>query len=148
MTKRVSCRAIIIDSEKLVAMYREKENRIYYTFPGGGIEENESENDCVIRECKEEFGIDVEVVRKVYIYEDEKTIQHFYICNWLDGVLGMGEGEEFAPNQNKGIYMPVLIPMELLKDKPLMPPEIADLLIKDYAENGSNLREEITKIDV
>ena len=146
--KRISCRAIIIDREKLVAMYREKNDRVYYTFPGGGLEENETEEACVIRECKEEFGIDVEVVRKVYIYNGEKSIEHFFICDWIDGAIGMGEGEEFMPGNDKGIYMPVLIPMELLSSKPLMPPEVASELIKDYSNNGSKLIDGIKNINV
>lgn len=146
MNKRISCRAIIIDREKLVAMYREKNNRVYYTFPGGGIEENESEEACVIRECKEEFGIDVEVVKKVYIYEGEKTIEHFYICDWIDGAIGMGEGEEFMFGNPNGIYMPVLIPMEQVESKPLMPPEIKDIMLEDYSKNGISLRDEVTEV--
>ena len=136
MEKRVSCRAIIIDSEKLVAMYREKNDKIYYTFPGGGINENESEHDCVKRECLEEFGITVEPIKKLYILEDTKTIQHYYLCDWIEGALGMGEGEEFSEGYNNGIYMPVLIPVSNLKNLPLVPPEIKDEVLK-VLENGS-----------
>ena len=38
----------------------------YYTFPGGGREGEETLEEGTIREIKEEFGIDVEVVRKLY----------------------------------------------------------------------------------
>ena len=40
----------------------------YYTFPGGGQEGEETLEEGTIREIKEEFGIDVEVVRKLYFY--------------------------------------------------------------------------------
>ena len=59
-TKRVRARAIIFDGEKLVSMYRERDGRIFYTFPGGGIEANETLTDCVKREVLEEFGLTVE----------------------------------------------------------------------------------------
>ena len=45
MQKRVSCRAIIFNNERMVSMYREKSDRVYYTFPGGGMEENETEEE-------------------------------------------------------------------------------------------------------
>ena len=41
MKKRESCRAIIFSEDKMVVMYREKNDRVYYTFPGGGINEGE-----------------------------------------------------------------------------------------------------------
>ena len=38
----------------------------YYTFPGGGQEENETLEDGTKREIKEELGIDVEVIKLLY----------------------------------------------------------------------------------
>ena len=137
MEKRKSCRAIIVDDNKLVAMYREKNNKVYYTFPGGGIEDNETELDCVKRECIEEFGIIVEPVRKLYILEDEKSIQNFYLCNWISGTLGDGEGEEFS-DPSRGVYIPSLIPFENIKSLPLVPPEIKDAVLKDYDTENKN----------
>ena len=43
MSKKERSRAIIIKDEKLVSMYREFDNRVFYTFPGGGKEGEESE---------------------------------------------------------------------------------------------------------
>ena len=80
--KRERARAIIFREGKFVSMYREKQGRIYYTFPGGGIEENESEEACVKREVFEEFGIIVEPIKKVYIYENKISIEHFYLAKW------------------------------------------------------------------
>lgn len=136
MAKRTSCRAIILEDNGLVTMYREKEDRVYYTFPGGGIDENETHEQCVIRECIEEFGITVEPIRHVYTYENEKTIQHFYLCNWVSGELGSGEGEEFAPDRNRGIYVPTMMPLKEIANLPLMPPEVAQALVEDIEKYG------------
>ena len=38
----------------------------YYVFPGGGQEGDESYEQGTIREIKEEFGIDVEILEKLY----------------------------------------------------------------------------------
>ena len=139
MAKRTSCRAIILEDNGLVTMYREKEDRVYYTFPGGGIDENETHEQCVIRECIEEFGITVEPIRHVYTYENEKTIQHFYLCNWVSGELGSGEGEEFAPDRNRGIYVPTMMPLKEISNLPLMPPEVAQALVEDIEKYGITL---------
>lgn len=146
MDKRVSCRAVVVDNGKLVAMYREKNDRVYYTFPGGGINDGETEHECVKRECLEEFGIVVEPVKKLYVYEDAKTIQNYYLCNWISGELGTGEGEEFEPDRNRGIYVPSLIEMEKISSLPLVPEEVVAEVLNDYNNGGLENRKEIKKI--
>ena len=39
MQKRESSRAIIFRDGAMVSMYRERDGRTFYTFPGGGMEE-------------------------------------------------------------------------------------------------------------
>lgn len=43
-----------------------KDNRKVTKFPGGGLELGEGPADCIVRECKEELQLDVEVVRHLY----------------------------------------------------------------------------------
>ena len=45
---------------------RNKDYQEYYTFPGGHLEEFETLEEGVIREIKEEFGIHVSVIKKLY----------------------------------------------------------------------------------
>lgn len=144
---RESCRAIIFHNNKLIVMYREKNDRAYFTFPGGGKEEGETNEECVKRECFEEFGITVEPQKEVYIYQDEKSLQHFYLCNWVDGELGSGQGEEFAPDRNSGIYVPTMMPSENIGKLPLMPPEIAKALAEDIASNIDFMKQNTKKIE-
>ena len=141
--KRERARAIIVRDGKFVSMYREKQGRIYYTFPGGGIEENESEEACVKREVFEEFGIIVEPIKKVYIYENKISKEHFYLAKWLSGEFGSGKGEEFQENQNNGIYIPKLIEISDIPKLPLMPPEVASTFYDDYIRNGKDLRNDV-----
>ena len=55
--------AIIRDDRILLIKHREHESgRSYWLFPGGGIESGEKEEDCVIREMKEETDLEVRVV--------------------------------------------------------------------------------------
>lgn len=141
--KRERARAIIVRDGKFVSMYREKQGRIYYTFPGGGIEENESEEACVKREVFEEFGIIVEPIKKVYTYENKISKEHFYLAKWLSGEFGSGKGEEFQENQNNGIYIPKLIEISDIPKLPLMPPEVASTFYDDYIRNGKDLRNDV-----
>jgi 8-oxo-dGTP pyrophosphatase MutT (NUDIX family) len=146
MRKRVRCRAIIFKDDKIVSMYREREDRIFYTFPGGGMEENESEVDCVKREVFEEFGISIEPIKKVYIYENEISLEHFYIAKYISGEFGTGTGEEFQDTKNNGVYIPKLIDIKDIPNLPLMPSEVATQFYNDYQANGKEIRNEILYI--
>lgn len=65
-----------------------------YFLPGGGVEANESEKECLERECGEEIGYDVEVLDYIgtasnYVVtfrskEYVKLIGNFYITNLLE----------------------------------------------------------------
>ncbi len=142
-TKKVRARAIIFVEDKIISMYREREDRAYYTFPGGGAEEGESEEACVKREVFEEFGLAVEPVKKVYSYENNLSVEHFYICKWISGEFASGKGEEYEENRDRGIYKPTQIKISDIPNLPLMPPEIAAALVQDYAKCGEALRDEV-----
>ena len=96
------------------------------------MEGTETELECVKRECLEEFGIKVEPIKKLYILEDTKTVQHIYYCDWVSGKLGTGTGEEFSANNGKGIYNPMQIAFDKLAETNLVPPEIKERILKDY----------------
>lgn len=144
--KRVRARAVIIDNGKLVSMYRDAYGRIFYTFPGGGMEANETEEQCVVREVLEEFGLNVEPIKKLYVYENEKSLEHFYLCKWVGGEFGTGVGEEFEADRNKGIYKPMFINIADVPNLPLMPPEVAKCFYEDYIAYGEKLSDEIKYI--
>lgn len=56
--------AILQDSNILLIQHREHAGgRSYWVLPGGGREEGETEEQCVLREMKEETGLDVCIER-------------------------------------------------------------------------------------
>lgn len=70
---RPSVRSIIIHEGKIAMIHSIKYD--YYKFPGGGIEENESKIDALIRETKEESGLVVipESIREYgYVHRVQK----------------------------------------------------------------------------
>ena len=143
--KRERARAIIIKDNKLVTMYREFDDRVFYVFPGGGMEGDESEKECVVREVYEEFGINVKPIKKLYVYENEKSIEYFYLSEWIDGEFATGKGEEFVGGKD-GVYIPKLIDMTEIANIPLMPPEVAQSLCEDYLKNALTIREDVKSI--
>ncbi len=141
--KRISARAIIIEGDKIGLMYRKKVNHAFYCLPGGKQETGEKLEETVVREIKEEFGIDIEVIKKVYEFISESAHQHFYLCKWVDGIFGTGEGEEFTVPSEKGYYEPRLVNVAHLKELHILPKKIAKQLRKDYERNGADLRDDV-----
>ena len=107
MEKRVSSRAIIIDNGSLLTMFRRKikngKIKEYYVIPGGGLEENETLEENVIRELKEEFGVDIEVLGYLGKEEHEKTIEHYFHCKIVNGTPKLG-GEELERMTDENYY--------------------------------------------
>lgn len=64
-----------------------------WVLPGGGVEPNESSREAVIREVREETGLNVEIVRKVAEYTPINNLARFteiFECRALEGDLQKG----------------------------------------------------------
>lgn len=112
----------------------------YYTIPGGGLEDGETYEEGTKREIREEFGIEVEIVRKLYELKSEKfnQLEIFYLCKYVEGEFGTGTGPEFSGNPkyiDSGKYIPEIVKREDIKNISLMPPEIKEKIIEDLEKN-------------
>lgn len=108
----------------------------YYTFPGGGLEEGETLEEGTIREIKEEFGIDVKVIKKLYEMESERFNQkeYFFLCEYVGGEFGRGDGPEFNNDPkyiDSGKFIPEIIKIEDIEKILLLPTVIKEKLVED-----------------
>ena len=83
---RIVSRAIVFKEDKILLVKNKNAN--FWYVPGGGWEsETESLKDCVIRETKEETGLDIENPRIVYIQEYKEysnqsiSLEVFWVCD-------------------------------------------------------------------
>ena len=79
---RIGCRGIVInDSEMLIP---HELNTDYFLIPGGGLEGDETPEECCIREVLEETGYIVKPICHYLTineyYEEYKYISHYFIC--------------------------------------------------------------------
>ena len=144
--ERTRVAGIIFINGKIALMHRKDvlkrpEMPEYYTIPGGGLEEGETEEEGTKREIKEEFGIEVKIVKKLYEMKSTKFNQKeiFYLCEYVSGKFGTGQGPEFSNDpkyKDSGKYIPELVEKENIKNINLLPPEIKEKIITDI-ENGN-----------
>lgn len=94
--------AIIQKDGKFLVCQRPKGKscELLWEFPGGKIEPGETGEDCIIRECQEELGVMLRVIRKLtditYDYPDRTVHLHFFIAEISAGILTRKEHNAFA----------------------------------------------------
>lgn len=90
--ERVSISCIFIEGEKVLIAKRKNEGQMAnrWEFPGGKVEEGESDSKAIEREMKEEFEVEVRVGEKLcetsFIHNGEERSLHAYICFLSYGV--------------------------------------------------------------
>jgi 8-oxo-dGTP pyrophosphatase MutT (NUDIX family) len=102
--ERVAVRAIIIENNHILLV---KSNRGDFKFPGGGIEKNESHEECLKREVREETGyidcivkdkVGTVIERKMDEYENNALFQmtsHYYLCELATGEKDAQQLDEY-----------------------------------------------------
>lgn len=113
----------------------------YYTFPGGGMEENETLEEGTKREIKEEFGIEVEVKELLYKISESNKIEYFFLCKYISGKFGTGDGPEFNNDPryyDRGNYIPEIISKDDLEKIILLPENISKEFIEDVKSGKFN----------
>jgi ADP-ribose pyrophosphatase YjhB (NUDIX family) len=80
--------AIILDEQKRVLLCHRRDYDLW-NLPGGGLEKDESPWDGVIREVKEEVGLDVKVTKLqgVYSKPDNDEIVFSFFCIQTGGKI-------------------------------------------------------------
>ena len=107
--KRDTARAIILTEEEkeIYLLYRKKKenNKIisYYAIPGGMIEENETVEDAVKREIKEEFSVEIELLGYLGSNKTKHGIDYHYHAKIISGIPKLG-GEEKENNNEDNYY--------------------------------------------
>jgi ADP-ribose pyrophosphatase YjhB (NUDIX family) len=107
--------AVVVDPEGRILLHRRDDNELW-TIPGGAMEVGESIGQTVIREVKEETGLDVEpeaIVgvytnpRHVVEYGDGEVRQQFSICFACKAVGGQLATSDESPEV--GFFSPAEI---------------------------------------
>ena len=94
--------AIIIDDKKFFIAKRAKGKHLegMYEFPGGKLLKNETHEDGLKREIKEELNIEIEIKNKLgeeNFKDDTINVKiHYYMCSHKSGKLILNEHQDSA----------------------------------------------------
>lgn len=85
-------------------MRRIKEKREYFVFPGGMVEKNESLEQAVIREIKEELCLDIELDKLLFQMENQGRQEYYFLIKEFSGIPQLGGEEKERMNENNQYY--------------------------------------------
>jgi len=103
--------AIIIKDRKVLLMHRIKNGKEYFVFPGGGVEEGESLEQAVVREIKEELGLDVKIEKELFVIENQGRQEVYFLVKSFTGKPKLG-GEEKERMSKNNQYFPVWLKID------------------------------------
>lgn len=140
--KRVSCRGLVVKNGKVLLSY--EKNKDVYMSPGGGIEENESLEECCQREILEETGIIAKAGKHFftvneYVY-NEFYISHYFLCD----VIGEGELSLTKTEIEHGmepVWLDINCAVEIFSHYKEKTPDHASLYLREYTVLQSYLNE-------
>jgi len=96
----VTCAIINLNGKTLVVQ-RSKNMKLplKWEFPGGKIENDESAEDCVKREIREELNIEIELISKLspsnFDYPDFSIELIPFIARYVDGEINLTEHKQY-----------------------------------------------------
>ena len=96
----VTCAIISFDDKILVTQRSENMKLpLKWEFPGGKLEENESEIECISREIKEEINIEIAISSKlsnsVFDYGNFKINLIPFIADYVSGKIILSEHKDY-----------------------------------------------------
>lgn len=98
---KVVCAVILKDNKILIAQRSEQMKLpLKWEFPGGKLEEEENEEQGIIREIKEELNIEILPLKKIsshiHDYGSFKINLIAYLCSYVSGEITLLEHHDFA----------------------------------------------------
>jgi len=134
-----AARAIIIENDKILVMHRSKEGSEYFTLVGGRVNEDESLEDGVKREVREETGLEVINTQQVFYEEHPEPYNHQYIflCEVSPhGDVSLQEySEENMLNRlQTNIHTPIWVPVNSFGHLPFRTPQLQEAIVKSLSK--------------
>ncbi len=86
-TLRPTVKGIILDNQNNIALLKA---RGHYLLPGGGVKSGESDHEALQRECAEEIGCNIDVIKEVGTSNQyrNKSMKQYEVIFYVAKVIG------------------------------------------------------------
>ncbi|HMT19592.1 MAG TPA: NUDIX domain-containing protein [Candidatus Saccharibacteria bacterium] len=135
---RKAARAIIVENNRILVMRRLKAGNQYYTLVGGGIKDDETMEQGVAREVKEETGLDVTSAQLVYVelHPEPYNEQYIFLCQVAPhaveiSVAADSEEQKLATHSMQGnVHTPLWVDFSSFPHLAFRTPQLQEAIIK------------------
>jgi len=137
---RKAARAIVVKDNKLLVTKRNKFGSVYYILIGGGVNIGETPEQVLIRELREESGMQVSDPRLVFVEDAGMPygVQYIYLCQHQSGdkpVLSPDSDEAKITALGLNLYEPMWLPLDQLHTVPFKSEHLRQAIL-DGLEHG------------
>lgn len=119
---------IIIQDKKVLFIHRIREDKEYWVFPGGGVEENETIEEALDREIFEELSLIVKEKKFLFKIENAGRFEHHFLILKYEGDPKLG-GPEAERMNDKNQYILNWFPVGQLNSINLFPDKAKESVI-------------------
>ena len=120
--------AVLLDGERILAMHDERSP--YFYLPGGRVRMGERAEDAVLREVREELGIEARILRPLWLCqsffnEDVAHVDYHELCLYFlvdaSATDLLTRGDRFRGPELRHVHDFEWLPFERLKDEYFYP---------------------------
>ena len=120
--------AVLLDQGRILAMHDERSP--YFYLPGGRVRMGERAEDAVLREVREELGIEAKILRPLWLSQsffNENVVRADYheLCLYFlvdaSGTDLLARGDRFRGPERRHVHDFQWLPFERLKDEYFYP---------------------------
>ena len=120
--------AVILDGGRILAMHDERSP--YFYLPGGRVRMGERAEDAILREVREELGVEARIVRPLWLNqaffnEDVARVDYHELCLYflldVSGTDLLSRGDRFRGPERRHVHDFQWLPFERLRDEYFYP---------------------------
>ena len=120
--------AVLLDGERILAMHDERSP--YFYLPGGRVRMGERAEDAVLREVREELGIEARILRPLWLCqsffnEDVAHVDYHELCLYflldISGTDPLSRGDRFRGPELRHVHDFEWLPFDRLREEYFYP---------------------------